>query len=274
MPLSLRASSAHQPPSLASTCAVCLEDIELCAPCGGAAPWPWPRCGHTLHLGCAATLRQRVYRPACPTCRAPWDADAEAAITNSCAQLGVRPAPPPEAFAEVDACPLDEPPAPPPEVVPLCCDRVYLAVPERVVNGELVPAVFRPLGDRRMDWAPDRRLVENSDGSRRTVGWSACWTCPACSRHLALDDPLLASPGPAPRCPVDGPQRLVVDCRSSVRAWACVPHCAAGLPPTPLAPQPAQPGTSLPGHAATALRPPAPPGLCPPGANKFLYDNI
>ena len=79
--------------------------------------------------------RQRSARPRCPVCRAPWLPHSDAALSQDCIDLGIQLQPVRDEVSTERRDQLDEPPPVPTDVVPLCCDRVYLSAPERVVDG-------------------------------------------------------------------------------------------------------------------------------------------
>ena len=69
------------------TCLICHGDV-LPAATGPEAPFPWPQCGHALHLGCAAHMVVNVAPSAltCPSCRAAWPPAAADVLLASCRQ--------------------------------------------------------------------------------------------------------------------------------------------------------------------------------------------
>ena len=101
-------------------CTICLGRMQ--EPNMREPIFAWPSCGHQLHLGRVASLRAHNSTPACPSCRQPWQAEAQTRLQHQCEHHGIL-TPDPVGPNQHERG-LTAPPAPPFNLLPLCCHRV------------------------------------------------------------------------------------------------------------------------------------------------------
>ena len=129
------------PTNTEGTCAVCLTVFQ--PPDPHDPTFNWPRCGHPLHLSCAANLRAHNASPPCPSYHQCWVATLDEELQTRCSRHGLLiPDPSP---IQPPNHPGHQPPPRPAETTILCCHRLILTDPHpRCAHRRCVERTPRP----------------------------------------------------------------------------------------------------------------------------------